>query len=607
MENVLKAKIVGDITDYKAKMAQVEAVTEKSTKEIIQLQTELRRLKKEYQTGSIDLDTYSKRVAKINNDLNAHTRAITQARGSFKAISGDISSANGVALEFNRIIQDAPYGIIGVANNLQQVGSNFGQLASKVGSSSKALSLSLKALVSGINPYLLAFNALTVALTLYSQGVFGATEEVDDLKEAQDALNDSLKETDKLARAAFYNQLLKDLGLLRFEVDATGKALGAVPTNLPFEEQLKRISDRIKTATKPELEALAQFLKENYQNSVRAAANATNELEKQIAESQGSQYKTQLELVNDQLKFYKDNTDKAKDSTKEWNAVLEETNFLIGLQNELAKRASDVLPKAYQDVIDQFANNDLVKNIDLKIAYDPATVDQLTDDQKRVIEQLQDFRTRAINLNQEVGNLIQKGLTDMISQTFFAFGEAIGNGENAIGAAGKALLGSFAAFLGQFGKLLIQYGIAGQSYAVITKALLSPLTAGPASIAAIAAGAALIAISGAISGALRQSGSASIGGGSISPDRYSNIPGREFGGPVVAGRPYIVGERRAELFIPQTNGIILPSLGNGTASSPLNGFSNTKEMMIRVEVEGVLENEQIRLANKRGEHRIKRT
>lgn len=47
---------------------------------------------------------------------------------------------------------------------------------------------------------------------------------------------------------------------------------------------------------------------------------------------------------------------------------------------------------------------------------------------------------------------------------------------------------------------------------------------------------------------------------------------REGGGPVSAGQAYVVGEKRPELFVPNTNGFIaprLPSLGGGGAS-PLN-------------------------------------
>lgn len=40
------------------------------------------------------------------------------------------------------------------------------------------------------------------------------------------------------------------------------------------------------------------------------------------------------------------------------------------------------------------------------------------------------------------------------------------------------------------------------------------------------------------------------------------LPGRAMGGPVTAGRAYIVGERRPELFVPRESGTIYPSVGN---------------------------------------------
>jgi hypothetical protein len=41
------------------------------------------------------------------------------------------------------------------------------------------------------------------------------------------------------------------------------------------------------------------------------------------------------------------------------------------------------------------------------------------------------------------------------------------------------------------------------------------------------------------------------------------MPGRVGGGPVSAGVPYVVGERRAEIFVPDQNGSIVPSVGGG--------------------------------------------
>ena len=45
-----------------------------------------------------------------------------------------------------------------------------------------------------------------------------------------------------------------------------------------------------------------------------------------------------------------------------------------------------------------------------------------------------------------------------------------------------------------------------------------------------------------------------------------DVPGKAKGGPVKANTPYIVGERRPELFIPSTNGTILPRVPSATGA-----------------------------------------
>jgi hypothetical protein len=49
-----------------------------------------------------------------------------------------------------------------------------------------------------------------------------------------------------------------------------------------------------------------------------------------------------------------------------------------------------------------------------------------------------------------------------------------------------------------------------------------------------------------------------------SPAGLANwLLGREHGGPVTAGQPYVVGEKRPELFIPNTSGTIVPEVPGG--------------------------------------------
>jgi phage-related minor tail protein len=68
-------------------------------------------------------------------------------------------------------------------------------------------------------------------------------------------------------------------------------------------------------------------------------------------------------------------------------------------------------------------------------------------------------------------------------------------------------------------------------------------------------------IAGALALVSSAFGKAGGGGGSVSAGQGSTFTNRrEFGGPVSKGRAYIVGEKRPELFVPNTNGIIVPQV-----------------------------------------------
>jgi len=65
------------------------------------------------------------------------------------------------------------------------------------------------------------------------------------------------------------------------------------------------------------------------------------------------------------------------------------------------------------------------------------------------------------------------------------------------------------------------------------------------------------------------SGGASGGASGIASAAGAFFGGRASGGPVTAGVPYVVGERRPELFVPRQSGYIVPQVpGGGMTFSP---------------------------------------
>lgn len=71
--------------------------------------------------------------------------------------------------------------------------------------------------------------------------------------------------------------------------------------------------------------------------------------------------------------------------------------------------------------------------------------------------------------------------------------------------------------------------------------------------------------SGPLAGLFGMSGSNGAPGGLLGGLLGGLIPGRATGGPVSAGKPYIVGEKRPELFVPNTSGRIIPKVPAGVS------------------------------------------
>ncbi len=65
--------------------------------------------------------------------------------------------------------------------------------------------------------------------------------------------------------------------------------------------------------------------------------------------------------------------------------------------------------------------------------------------------------------------------------------------------------------------------------------------------------------------------------GWLSSALFGDLNRRATGGPVAAGRPYIVGEREPELFVPRTSGTILNGNQMGGASYVFNHYGDIRQ------------------------------
>jgi hypothetical protein len=155
---------------------------------------------------SLTQATNEQQIAKFNAELeqtnielarlNALGKSFSApAVKSFDNLKRSAGAASGAAISFGRIIQDAPFGIIGVANNIQNFGEQFSALGGKTATAGQKVSQFLTALIQPANLAILAVSALTAAWQAYSLGVFDAKEATDEVKDSIEVYRKSLNES----------------------------------------------------------------------------------------------------------------------------------------------------------------------------------------------------------------------------------------------------------------------------------------------------------------------------------------------------------------------------------------------------------------------------
>ena len=171
-------------------------------------------LNKTAREGSIG-QNLSKQIATLTDEI----KKAEQATGRFQRNVGNYqqaqSGANGVAMEFNRIIQDAPFGMMGIGNNIQQLSANWQTYTQQVkaaaaanGTTVTSMSLmkgAVSALLSPANLLTLGIAAVTSAWTFYTMQAQKANKATKDNKSDMDKLKESLSSFQKVQLNGVHN------------------------------------------------------------------------------------------------------------------------------------------------------------------------------------------------------------------------------------------------------------------------------------------------------------------------------------------------------------------------------------------------------------------
>ena len=140
-------------------------------------------------------------ATKVMNNFKANVNTQSQAvQAAFQKMQGATAQSTNALMNFNRVIQDAPYGIMGVANNLNPLFESFQRLTKETGSTKTAIMSMIQGIASpaGIGIAIAAISSLAVVFGSMSKKAKVATEETNSFA---DSLAFAEKNVRELTRA----------------------------------------------------------------------------------------------------------------------------------------------------------------------------------------------------------------------------------------------------------------------------------------------------------------------------------------------------------------------------------------------------------------------
>jgi uncharacterized surface protein with fasciclin (FAS1) repeats len=476
-------------------------------------------------------------VSAATGQLDKLGKAAQTAAPQVDKLSKSTSNYNAVGVNFARLIQDAPFGIIGVGNNITALAESL-QNASNQG---KTFTQILGGVFSAGNLLTLGISALVTGYTIYQQNAEKTITLNDKVKESYDDIADSVESlAKKLAALDLVNEVINK------QVDEVLKLNESFTIfNLTAEDFSKITTDAFSKLNQEQLSGIKSSLTELANDQLKIVGNALNLTRKEAisfieglkgnstafealdpkirdAANSYNNLTAKVKIANNQLDFYNDKADKV-DAGKEaleryskawdtYNLRLEESKILTNRatqENAELEKKLLAINKAFFELPK--------KPVEVKIKTD-FEVEAEAVDELPFIDQLlaalngkrfTEFEERLAEFAFNVKDILQNNLANAFIDLGYTIGETLATGGNIIKAVGNSILKSFGRFLGQFGEQLIAYGVATIAFGKASLALINPFTAPAAGAIAIAAGIALTAISGFI-GTIGQGG---IGGG----------------------------------------------------------------------------------------------
>lgn len=543
----LEVQIGADKTDFDKKIKEVEFDIK-----------ELSRAKLDKIKLGLDTREITAQIKDAKNSLNGLKTAVRDTGGTIGGMAPKVANGSNALMQFSRIAQDAPYGIIGIGNNITATVEAFGHLKNSTGTAGGALKAMASSLM-GTGGILLGVSLLTTGFTLLAQSGLSIGDIIDKVtgkfdafgqsvnKMAVDAAKNSGQEIANIkALVSVAQDELKSRKDRLLAVDELQSKYPAYFGNLSNE---KILTGDLTTVTKELAKAIiARAEASAIADKIGELASKKLELqikrEKEIVELQKAQISNKNKIVatggtmgatggasglSEEFRLSKA-TSTVKDLNQQIYDVQLQQDKLAGRLNQKTSDSIKLLEKKATVTKAQTAKPEKTFNFreaptsQTGAGLFGASMEIPAINGEKAIQSLKDFNLRAGTeftlfmklaeaFNEEFSGLVEGNLNSSLSNLGESIGQALASGQNVFSAIGNSLLQSLGSFLSDMGGLLIKYGILAVAKGKLDLAI---ATGGPISIAAglaaIGVGVLLKAAGGAI-GSKAQGGQTSTATG----------------------------------------------------------------------------------------------
>lgn len=550
----LEIKIGADSSELQAEISVAEAKIKR-----------LGALKVERVKLGLDVKELNSDINQAKQQLSGLKKSVATTGQSFNTMTPQVANGGNALMQFSRIAQDAPYGIIGIGNNLTATAEAFSYLKNQTGSTGGALKALASSLM-GSGGILLGISLVTTAFTLFAQSGLSISDVVGKITGDFDALGNSFKTVTEEAKKSAAEQISSLKGLIAIAQDENQSKTRRLEIIDQIQKQYPNYFGNLSTE-KIMYGNLTGVVNELTQSLVNKAiaekfAGTTAESTVKLWKANAQLVKSKEELLkaetdynsavkdpskSQSMQFFASNVDRASDRVKEARSEVLKFNKEVergqNIINMASKKASGVIaeplttpkstktkaapkPKKYKNPNPNFnAGNGFIGggivNPNLGLVTPDLGVDEAAIAANEKLRLALELQKKTIeDFNKELGSIVTNGTVNALAGIGDAIGGALASGGNVIDAVGKSILGSMGSMLQELGKATIAYGV---GLIAVKTAIKNPTTA-------IAAGVAMVALGSMISKSVAKSSSVVGGGGSVSTGASVSSPTSSTGG-----------------------------------------------------------------------------